>query len=156
MNHLRMKSRSTPLVARLDTLVRITTIGKSMSSIAKSLESALATRNLQKMSETIDQFEHQFVNMAKLWLGFSIGPKGPLLPREIATSASEQELADFARQVSLYSGCSHHRSSSANRFSSSIQSFQALPTNEDFGRWKLLKLSYLQKQIDDLETMHSV
>ncbi|XP_059648608.1 ESCRT-related protein CHMP1B-like isoform X2 [Cornus florida] len=67
MNHLRMKSRSTPLVARLDTLVRITTIGKSMSSIAKSLESALATRNLQKMSETIDQFEHQFVNMeAKL------------------------------------------------------------------------------------------
>ncbi|KAA8526724.1 hypothetical protein F0562_009047 [Nyssa sinensis] len=32
-----------------------------------------------------------------------------LLLKEIAMSASEQELVDFARQVSLYTGCSHHR-----------------------------------------------
>ncbi|XP_059661383.1 SH2 domain-containing protein A-like [Cornus florida] len=31
------------------------------------------------------------------------------LLKEFATSASEQELADFAQQVSLFSGCSHHR-----------------------------------------------
>ncbi|CAK9134178.1 unnamed protein product [Ilex paraguariensis] len=32
-----------------------------------------------------------------------------LLLKEIAISASEQELADFAEQVSLYMGCLHHR-----------------------------------------------
>ncbi|AQK81863.1 ESCRT-related protein CHMP1B [Zea mays] len=38
-------------------------IGKSMQSIVKSLNSMLATRNLQKMFETMDNFERQFVNM---------------------------------------------------------------------------------------------
>ncbi|GAV78685.1 hypothetical protein CFOL_v3_22150 [Cephalotus follicularis] len=32
-----------------------------------------------------------------------------LLLKEIATSASDQQLLEFAQQVSLYSGCSHHR-----------------------------------------------
>ncbi|PRQ30830.1 putative transcription factor STAT family [Rosa chinensis] len=32
-----------------------------------------------------------------------------LLLKEIATSASNEQLQDFAHQVSLYSGCSHHR-----------------------------------------------
>lgn len=32
-----------------------------------------------------------------------------LLLKEIATSASNEELQDFSHQVSLYSGCSHHR-----------------------------------------------
>lgn len=32
-----------------------------------------------------------------------------LLLKEIAMSSSEQELVDFAEQVSLYSGCIHHR-----------------------------------------------
>ena len=41
----------------------MTTISKSMSSIVKSLESSLNTGNLQKMSETMDSFERQFVNM---------------------------------------------------------------------------------------------
>lgn len=29
--------------------------------------------------------------------------------KEIALSASDNELSEFAHQVSLYSGCSHHR-----------------------------------------------
>ena len=32
-----------------------------------------------------------------------------LLLKEIANSASNEEILDFAHQVSLYSGCSHHR-----------------------------------------------
>ncbi|KAF9589723.1 hypothetical protein IFM89_027998 [Coptis chinensis] len=39
------------------------TISKSMGSIVKSLESSLTTGNLQKISETMDQFQKQFVNM---------------------------------------------------------------------------------------------
>ena len=41
----------------------MSTINKSMGNIVKSLESSLAIGNLQKMSETMDQFEKQFVNM---------------------------------------------------------------------------------------------
>lgn len=32
-----------------------------------------------------------------------------LLLKEIATNASDEEISGFANQVSLYSGCSHHR-----------------------------------------------
>ncbi|CBI35987.3 unnamed protein product, partial [Vitis vinifera] len=63
MNYLRLSSRLDAVVARLDTQAKMTTISKSMGSIVKSLESTLATGNLQKMSETMDQFEKQFVNM---------------------------------------------------------------------------------------------
>lgn len=32
-----------------------------------------------------------------------------LLLKEIATSFSDEEILEFAHQVSIYSGCSHHR-----------------------------------------------
>ena len=38
-------------------------ITKSMGNIVKALDSALASSNLQKISETMDTFEKQFVNM---------------------------------------------------------------------------------------------
>ncbi|KAG0475737.1 hypothetical protein HPP92_015423 [Vanilla planifolia] len=63
MNYLRLTSRLDAVVARLDTQAKMQVIGKSMGSIVKALDSALATGNLQKMSETMDQFERQFVNM---------------------------------------------------------------------------------------------
>ncbi|KAF9593137.1 hypothetical protein IFM89_020347 [Coptis chinensis] len=63
MNYLRLASRLDAVVARLDTQAKMSTISKSMGSIVKSLESSLTTGNLQKMSETMDQFEKQFVNM---------------------------------------------------------------------------------------------
>ena len=63
MNYLRLASRLDAVVARLDTQAKMSTINKSMGNIVKSLESSLAIGNLQKMSETMDQFEKQFVNM---------------------------------------------------------------------------------------------
>ncbi|KAH0938422.1 hypothetical protein HID58_005883 [Brassica napus] len=63
MNYLRLASRLDAVVARLDTQAKMATITKSMTNIVKSLESSLATGNLQKMSETMDSFEKQFVNM---------------------------------------------------------------------------------------------
>ncbi|KAF2927772.1 hypothetical protein DAI22_06g229900 [Oryza sativa Japonica Group] len=63
MNYLRLASRLDAVVARLDTQAKMQVIGKSMANIVKSLDSALATGNLQKMSETMDNFERQFVNM---------------------------------------------------------------------------------------------
>ncbi|KAE8684309.1 ESCRT-related protein CHMP1B [Hibiscus syriacus] len=63
MNYLRLASRLDAVVLRLDTQSKMTTINKSMGNIVKSLELSLATGNLQKMSETMDKFEKQFVNM---------------------------------------------------------------------------------------------
>ena len=45
------------------TQAKIATINKSMVGIVKSLESSLATENLQKLSEMMDKFEKQFVNI---------------------------------------------------------------------------------------------
>ncbi|KAL6992847.1 Charged multivesicular body protein 1b [Sarracenia purpurea var. burkii] len=63
MNYLRLASRLDAGVAKLNTQAKMTTISKSMSSIVKSLESSLASNNLQKMLKMIDQFERRFVNM---------------------------------------------------------------------------------------------
>ncbi|KAL5726051.1 Charged multivesicular body protein 1b [Ranunculus cassubicifolius] len=63
MNYLRLASRLEAVVARLDTQAKMNTISKSMGSIVKSLETSLNSGNLQKMSETMDSFEKQFVNM---------------------------------------------------------------------------------------------
>ncbi|KAM6595381.1 hypothetical protein CsatA_005905 [Cannabis sativa] len=62
MPFVNMASRLDAVMARLDTQAKMTTINKS-GSIVKSLESTLATGNLQKMSETMDQFEKHFVTM---------------------------------------------------------------------------------------------
>ncbi|KAL0008990.1 hypothetical protein SO802_010492 [Lithocarpus litseifolius] len=63
MNYLRLAFRLDAVVARLDMQAKMSTINKSMGNIVKSLESSLATGNLQKMSKTMDSFEKQFVNM---------------------------------------------------------------------------------------------
>ncbi|KAM1122284.1 hypothetical protein TB2_003733 [Malus domestica] len=63
MNYLRLASRLDAMVAWLDTQAKMFTINKPMGNIFKSLESSLATGNLQKMWETMDLFEKQFVNM---------------------------------------------------------------------------------------------
>ncbi|KAE8657483.1 ESCRT-related protein CHMP1 [Hibiscus syriacus] len=63
VNYLRLASRLDAVVSRLDTQAKMISINKSMANIVKSFESTLATVNLQKMSETMDQFEKQFVNM---------------------------------------------------------------------------------------------
>ncbi|KAI3463281.1 hypothetical protein Pfo_019944 [Paulownia fortunei] len=63
MSYLRLSSQLDAVIARLKTQAKMAAISKSTGSIVKSLESSLARGNLQKMSETMDQFGQQFVNM---------------------------------------------------------------------------------------------
>ncbi|KAK9996105.1 hypothetical protein SO802_020791 [Lithocarpus litseifolius] len=63
MNYLCLASRLDVVVARLETQAKMSTINKSMGNIVKSLEFSLAIGNLQKMSETMDSFKKQFVNV---------------------------------------------------------------------------------------------
>ncbi|CAI9114275.1 OLC1v1014956C1 [Oldenlandia corymbosa var. corymbosa] len=96
MNYLR-------LVARLDTQAKMTTISKSMSRIVKSLDSSLATGNLQKMSETMDQFERQFVNMevqAEFMEGSMAGSTSLSTPEGEVNTLMQQVADDYGLEVS--------------------------------------------------------
>jgi charged multivesicular body protein 1 len=104
MNYLRLASRLDAVVARLDTQAKMSTISKSMSSIVKSLESTLNTGNLQKMSETMDQFEKQFVNMevqAEFMESSMAGSTSLSTPEGDVNSLMQQVADDYGLEVSV-------------------------------------------------------
>lgn len=63
LNYLRLSNRLDAVVARLDTQAKMNTITVSMGGIVKALDSALASNNLIKVSETMDTFEKQMESM---------------------------------------------------------------------------------------------
>lgn len=82
----------------------MSTISKSMSSIVKSLESTLNTGNLQKMSETMDQFEKQFVNMevqAEFMESSMAGSTSLSTPEGDVNSLMQQVADDYGLEVSV-------------------------------------------------------
>ncbi|WVZ00297.1 hypothetical protein V8G54_026366 [Vigna mungo] len=104
MNYLRLASRLDAVVARLDTQAKMATISKSMGNIVKSLESSLATGNLQKMSETMDQFEKQFVNMevqAEFMESAMAGSTSLSTPEGEVNSLMQQVADDYGLEVSV-------------------------------------------------------
>ncbi|XP_010498146.1 PREDICTED: ESCRT-related protein CHMP1A-like [Camelina sativa] len=104
MNYLRLSSRLDAVVARLDTQAKMATITKSMTSIVKSLESSLATGNLQKMSETMDSFEKQFVNMevqAEFMENAMAGSTSLSTPEGEVNSLMQQVADDYGLEVSV-------------------------------------------------------
>ena len=104
MNYLRLASRLDAVVSRLDTQAKMQTIGKSMGSIVKSLESSLNTGNLQKMSETMDQFEKQFVNMevqAEFMESSMAGSTSLSTPETEVNSLMQQVADDYGLEVSV-------------------------------------------------------
>ncbi|CAH8252660.1 unnamed protein product [Arabidopsis lyrata] len=104
MNYLRLSSRLDAVVARLDTQAKMATITKSMTNIVKSLESTLATGNLQKMSETMDSFEKQFVNMevqAEFMENAMAGSSSLSTPEGEVNSLMQQVADDYGLEVSV-------------------------------------------------------
>lgn len=104
MNYLRLSSRLDAVASRLDTQAKMQTIGKSMSTIVKSLESSLNTGNLQKMSETMDQFEKQFVNMevqSQFMESSMAGTTSLSTPETEVNSLMQQVADDYGLEVSV-------------------------------------------------------
>ncbi|CAN1807632.1 ESCRT-related protein CHMP1A [Linum perenne] len=102
MNYLRLYSRLDAVVARLDTQAKMNTINKSMANIVKSLDSSLASMNLQKMSETMDQFEKQFVNMevqAEFMENAMAGSTSLSTPEGEVNSLMQQVVDDYGPEV---------------------------------------------------------
>ncbi|XP_062008557.1 ESCRT-related protein CHMP1B-like [Rosa rugosa] len=89
---------------RLDTQAKMSTINKSMGNIVKSLESSLNTGNLQKMSETMDSFEKQFVNMevqAEFMESSMAGSTSLSTPEGEVNSLMQQVADDYGLEVSV-------------------------------------------------------
>lgn len=104
LNYLRLSSRLDGVVSRLDTQAKMNTINKSMSSIVKALDSSLATNNLQKMSETMDNFEKQFVNMevqAQFVESAMAGSTSLSTPEDDVNSLMQQVADDYGLEVSV-------------------------------------------------------
>ncbi|KAL2937360.1 ESCRT-related protein CHMP1A [Bienertia sinuspersici] len=104
MNYLRLSSRLDAVVARLDTQAKMQTVSKSMGSIVNSLNSSLTTGNLQKMSETMDNFEKQFVNMevqAEFMESSMAGSTSLSTPESDVNSLMHQVADDYGLEVSV-------------------------------------------------------
>ncbi|KAF9593140.1 hypothetical protein IFM89_020350 [Coptis chinensis] len=83
---------------------QMNTISKSMGSIVNSLESSLTTGNFQKMSETMDQFEKQFVNMevqAEFMESLMTGSTLLSTPEGDVNSLMQQVADDYGLEVSV-------------------------------------------------------
>jgi len=63
LNYLKLASRLDATVSRLDAQAKMQAVTKSMAGIVKALDKALASNNLDKVAETMDQFEKQFENL---------------------------------------------------------------------------------------------
>ncbi|KAK9790530.1 hypothetical protein WJX73_000707 [Symbiochloris irregularis] len=63
LNYMRLGSRLDAVVSRLDSQAKMQNITKNMAGIVKSLDQALASNNLEKVANTMDQFERQFENL---------------------------------------------------------------------------------------------
>ncbi|KAL6221902.1 hypothetical protein ACLB2K_005294 [Fragaria x ananassa] len=104
LNYLRLSSRLEAVAARLDKQAKMNTISKSMRSIVTSLESSLATGNLQKMSETMERFENQFVSMevqAEFTENAMARSTSLSTPEEEVNSLMQQVADDYGLEVSV-------------------------------------------------------
>lgn len=104
LNYLRLASRLDAVVARLGTQSKMQTITKSMGSIVKALDSALAVGNMQKISQTMDQFEKTFVNMevqSEFVETAMAGSTSLSTPEDEVNSLMHQVADDYGLEVSV-------------------------------------------------------
>ena len=104
LNYLRLSSRLDAVVARLGTQSKMQTISKSMAGIVKSLDSALAVGNMEKISQTMDQFEKTFVNMevqSEFIETAMAGSTSLSTPEDEVNSLLHQVADDYGLEVSV-------------------------------------------------------
>eukprot|EP00798_Chlamydomonas_sp_ICE-L_P028587 gene28585-31755_t len=63
LNYMKLASRLDAVVSRLDTQAKMGSVTKNLSCIVKSLEKSMDGNNLEKITETMGQFERQFENL---------------------------------------------------------------------------------------------
>lgn len=63
LNFLRLASRVDAVASKVKSAVAMQAVAKNMGSVTKSLESAMASMDLEKISKIMDQFEKQFTDL---------------------------------------------------------------------------------------------
>ncbi|CAF0745193.1 unnamed protein product [Brachionus calyciflorus] len=63
LNYLRLASRVDAVGSKVKSAVAMQSVAKNMGSVTKSLEHAMASLDLQKVQQIMDQFEKQFENL---------------------------------------------------------------------------------------------
>ena len=104
LNYLRLSSRLDAVISRLNTQSNMQTINKSMSGIVKALDNALALGNMQKISQTMDQFEQTFVNMevqSEFVESAMAGSTSLSTPEDQVNSLMQQVADDYGLEVSV-------------------------------------------------------
>ncbi|GMH40899.1 hypothetical protein BSKO_08803 [Bryopsis sp. KO-2023] len=94
LNYLRLSSRLDAVVSRLDTQAKMQNVNKSMAGIVKALDKALTSNNLEKVANTMDQFERQFEN-----LDVQTGFVENAMSNQMSLSTPENEVNGLLQQV---------------------------------------------------------
>merc|ERR1711902_196111 len=63
LNYLRMSGKVDAVASRVQSAVTMKGVAKNMGSVVKSLDKAINSMELQKISEVMDKFEQQFENL---------------------------------------------------------------------------------------------
>jgi charged multivesicular body protein 1 len=63
LNYLRLSSRVDAVAAKVKSAVAMQSVAKNIGSVTKSLESAMASLDLEKVSKIMEAFEKQFVDL---------------------------------------------------------------------------------------------
>merc|ERR1719454_1042214 len=63
LNYLKMSARVDAVSSRVQTALSTQKVTKSMVNVCRTMEGVMASMNLEKISEMMDRFEHQFENL---------------------------------------------------------------------------------------------
>ncbi|CAK9250843.1 unnamed protein product [Sphagnum jensenii] len=63
LNYLRLASRIDAVYSKVKSAVAMQSVARNIGSVTKSLESAMASLDLEKISKIMDQFEKQFTDL---------------------------------------------------------------------------------------------
>lgn len=94
LNYLRLASRLDAVVSRLETQAKMNMVNKNMAAITKNLEKALASNSIEKIAETMQQFEKQFEN-----LDLQTSVVEGVMSQQAAAATPEGEVTALMQQV---------------------------------------------------------
>ncbi|XP_043188874.1 charged multivesicular body protein 1b-like [Amphibalanus amphitrite] len=63
LNYLKMSARVDAVASRVQTAVQTRKVTQSMGGVVKSMDAAMRSMNLEKISALMDKFEHQFEDL---------------------------------------------------------------------------------------------
>lgn len=94
LNYIKLASRLDAVVSRLDTQAKMQMVNKTMAGIVTSLDKALSSNNLDKITATMTQFEKQFET-----LDVQAEMTNGVMSQQAAMATPEQEVNDLMQEV---------------------------------------------------------